>query len=246
MKAYNTWLMVAVGLLLVALFLAMYQGFGISGIIVTLVIVAAAIIAYVVYSASSIRVGELEYGVIFKRNGDFSRFVGSGRQYINPLMESLEATLPKGSIKASGTNEKMRTAEGITVTITSWSLSGKIDPFSLNEGSRSSVGRGLIKGASGMLAGKVVPALRHIIEQKSIDQLYSAGAIQSLELELSELVTKRAAGIGFKPIQPNDVQIGTITLPAHVEKMLEMAHEQNIQQTRFRTPVFSSGESAIG
>lgn len=246
MKAYNTWLMVAGGLLLVALLLAMYQGFGIPGIIVTLVIVAAAIVTYVAYGASSVRIGELEYGVIFKRNGDFSRFVGSGRQYINPLVESLEATLPKGSIKASGNNEKMRTAEGIIVTITSWSVSGKIDPFNLSEGSRSSVGRGLIKNASGMLAGKVVPALRHMIEQKSIDQLYSAGAIRALELELSQMVTERAAGIGFKPIPPNDVQIGSITLPIHVEKMLEMAHEQSIQQTRFRTQVFSSGESAIG
>lgn len=233
MKAYKNWLIAAGVLLGLALILAMYQGFGVSGIIVTLVVSAVALITYAVFGASRIRIGEMEYGVIFKNNGDFSHFVNSGPQYINPLKEHLEATLPKGSIKAGEITEKLRTSDGILVNV-KWVVSGKLDPFNLSEGSRPGVTRGLIKGASGMLNGKVVPALRHLIEQKTIDQLYTTGAIQALEKELSEMVTKRAKGIGFKDVPPNDVQIGPITIPAEVEKTLEAAHKRDIQQSRFR------------
>lgn len=233
MRAYQNWLIAAGVLLGLALLLAMYQGFGVPGIIVILVVSAAALVTYAVLGASRIRIGEMEYGVIFKNNGDFSHFVNSGPQYINPLREHLEATLPRGGVKAGETTEKLRTSDGILVNV-KWVVSGKLDPFNLSEGSRPGVTRGLIKGASGMLNGKVVPALRHLIEQKTINQLYTSGAIQALEKELSEMVTERAKGIGFKPIPPNDVQIGPITIPPEVEKTLEAAHKRDIQQSRFR------------
>lgn len=233
MRAYQNWLIAAGVLLGLALLLAMYQGFGVPGIIVILVVSAAALVTYAVLGASRIRIGEMEYGVIFKNNGDFSHFVNSGPQYINPLKEHLEATLPKGSIKASETTERLRTSDGISVNV-KWAVSGKVNPFNLKGDNIPGLTRGFLKSTNGMLSGKVVPALRHLIEQKTIDQLYTNGAIQALEKELSEMVTKRIEGIGFDKLSPNDVQIGPITIPPEVEKTLEAAHKRDIQQSRFR------------
>jgi hypothetical protein len=114
--------------------------------------------------------------------------------------------------------------------------------------------RTLPKSAEKLVAGKAIQSLRHIIEQKSAEELFRTDSCKELELQLCDQVNARLQlrhkeafssdgvadvperdpdepinGLGPDPIPWYDVQISEIKLPPRVEKALEIAHERRLQ-----------------
>jgi regulator of protease activity HflC (stomatin/prohibitin superfamily) len=221
------WIMFLAGLVSAVLLFAIYQLLGIAGLLLSLALAIGVLSLWFFRRARRILIGEMEVGVLFKKNGNFSRFINSGYQSINPFTERLESTITKNSQKASGVCPLIRTEEGIPVSVT-WAVSYKIDVFTIEEGGRPGLARALPKHSAKMVEGKTVHALRHIIEQKSINDLYARGAIKNLEEEVSQAINERTRGLGLKEITSKDVQLGPIEMPRPVEKALEVAHERHV------------------
>lgn len=217
-----------------------------------LALIVLVIFVVLVVSRTYVHIGELEYGVVFFYNGNFSRFLDSGWRTINPLMEKLTGKITKGSQKAQGTS-KLRTRDGIPVDIT-WSVSFKIDIDKIRPGIAYKMARALPNSAEKLVAGKAIQSLRHIVEQKTIEELYRVDAAKELELQLCDQVNARLqlrhreafSDNGVAPVPPRnpdepisglgpdnipwyDVQISAIKMPERIERALEVAHERRLQ-----------------
>lgn len=214
-------------------------------------IVSIAVVAFV-FSETYVHIGELEYGVVFFHNGDFSRFLDSGWQTINPLTEKLTDTITKGSQKAQGTSS-LRTRDGIPVDV-AWNVSFKIDIINIRPAIAFKMARTLPKSADKLVTGKAVQSLRHIVEQKTVWELYQEDAAKKLEQQLCNQLNARLqlrhkeafsangvasvpprrpdepiSGLGPDQIPWYDVQITAIKMPERIEKALEMAQERRLQ-----------------
>jgi regulator of protease activity HflC (stomatin/prohibitin superfamily) len=214
-------------------------------------IISIGVVAFI-FLKTYVYIGELEYGVVFFHTGDFSRFLDSGWQTINPLTEKLTGTISKGSQKAQGTSH-LRTKDGVPVEI-AWSVSFKIIIENIRPSVAFKMARALPKSADKLVAGKAVQSLRHIIEQKTVWELYQVDAAKELELQLCDQVNARLqlrhkeafSANGVAPVPPRhpdepisglgpdqipwyDVQILAIKMPERIEKALEMAHERRLQ-----------------
>jgi len=148
--------------------------------------------------------------------------------FINPLSEIVTGRITKKSFSASGTLEDLRTREGIPVTI-SFDIDFKVILTRIKPGLELKMARGLPVAASNMVKGRARHALRHIIENKSVADLYRLDAIKTLETELREEVSDRAAVFGVEPIVPNDMKLGPIKIPYDVQKAIEATHERELQ-----------------
>ena len=80
-----------------------------------------------------------------------------------------------------------------------------------------------------MVKGRTEHALRYIIEDKFVSELYGKDGIKFLEKELREDVSKRANAIGVSPIDASDMKLGPIRIPFDVQKAIEAAHERELQ-----------------
>jgi regulator of protease activity HflC (stomatin/prohibitin superfamily) len=252
MKASSIWIIIFGFVSVSALLLTLYQLSGWLGPLFLLALVISLAVVTAVFRLTYVHIGELEYGVVFYRNGDFARFLESGWQTINPLREKLTDKITKGSQRAQGTT-RFRTRDGVPVDIT-WYVSFKINIANIREGIELKMARALPKSADKLVAGKVIQSLRHIVEQKSVWELYQVDASKELELQLCAQINARLQlrhkeafsdngvaavpsrnpdepiqGLGPDPIPWYDVQIVEIKMPPRIEKALEIDHERRLQ-----------------
>jgi hypothetical protein len=148
--------------------------------------------------------------------------------FINPLDYRVEAWITRRPQTASGKAERIRTKEGIPVAI-QWSMAFNLEPVLIKPGIEANLARALPQYAINMLGGRVVYALRHIVEQKSVNDLYRTDAIKTLETEVREMVTALSSHLGFVPIAAIDTRLGPIEVPLVVEKAIEADHERTLQ-----------------
>ncbi len=148
--------------------------------------------------------------------------------FINPISETVTGRITKKSLSTSGTLEDLRTREGIPVTV-SFDIGFKIILTRIKPGLENKMARALPVAASNMVKGRTRHALRHLIEHKSVTELYSEGALSTLETEMREEVSKRSNAIGVEPIMANDMKLGPIRIPYDVQKAIEAAHERELQ-----------------
>lgn len=205
---------------------------------VAVILLTAFMIAIVVVGAimhyGLVHLNEMEVGVVFYRENEFSEkagnfayFLDSGNHFINPLLKRMTATMTKGMIDAKDTTHMIRTKEGIPITIT-WEVSFRIEYQRILPGIEYKMARALPKFASKMVAGKAIRAIRHNIEQKGIAELHAEGALRHLEAELCQEIYEGCQAYGLVPIPPQDVKIGPIVMPEHVEKAIEAAYERKL------------------
>ena len=145
--------------------------------------------------------------------------------------EEVRSRVPKKSQTAKGELKNLRTADGIPVTI-SWKVSYTVDVTLITPKIRHKMARTLPESSEKVIAGKVEQALKHLIELRTIQSLYGLGALQALEQELCQRVDRQLTqpvNLGFQTIKPKDVALGPISVPAEVEKALELAHQRQIQ-----------------
>ena len=241
-----------------ALLLSLYQLLGWTGPVMLLAFIFSVAFVYFISRLFIVHINEMEFGVVFFRNGNFSRFLKYGfglhEKYhlINPFTERLESTITRGSQKAH-TTTALRTRDGIPVEIT-WAVSFKIDTANIWEFIDYKMARALPKSAEKLVAGKVIQSLRHIVEQKYVAELYGVDASKKLERELCEQVNarlqlrhvemlsdngvpavpprpegKKNEGLGPDDIPWRDVHITAVKMPPDVEKAIEQDHERKLQ-----------------
>jgi hypothetical protein len=148
--------------------------------------------------------------------------------FINPFTEKVSGRIHKKSHSTSGTLEDLRTKEGIPVSI-SYNIGAKIDLTKIKPGLEFKMARALPVAASNMVKGRAIHALRYIVENKSVTDLYGPDAIKALEKEMREDLTERSKIMGVKPLSPNDMKLGPVRIPYDVQKAIEAAHERELQ-----------------
>lgn len=220
-------------------------------------------------------IDEMEVGVIFNRfNNSFCRFEVSPEpvadhdcrdyrvqrwapfalkwfKFLDPYHvrlrwhEELVGRIPKRSLTASGKLESIRTADGVAVTIP-WKVSYTIDVTLIPPNLRHKMARALPEHSDKVVASRAERALKHLIENQTIQTLYETSALQNLEMQLSQNVTRLLNGpnLGFKDISPKDVSLGPIVMPKEVEKALETAHQRRIH-TEMVTIAMNELEKAV-
>ena len=193
------------------------------------------LIALFIYSSLSYRraslvvIGEMEVGTVFsRRTGNFLRFLRPGFHRIDPYREREGDRIYLGSQSASGTCDELRTKEGIPLSI-EYNVSFSVDPDDVLPAIRYKMARALPKAAPNMIAGRVKHILRHLVEQKSIYELYQAGALKKLEAEVRAEVSSSSKAIGVGELGGSDVKLGPIRMPAQLEKALKMDYERKLQ-----------------
>ena len=199
---------------------AAYQAFGLSGIIImVLLLVLVGIVLYISFRKAAL-VDEMEVGVVFNRfNNSFIRFaVGAepdaARNYntyykpnwipfgrtmlaINDphyvrlrWYEEVRSRIPKKSQTAKGELKNLRTADGIPVTV-NWKVSYTVDVTLITPKIKHKMARTLPENSDKMVAGKAERAIKHLIENQTIHSLYGPGAIQALEQQLSQRIHRQ-------------------------------------------------------
>jgi hypothetical protein len=237
------WMTIVGFVIVVLLFIAVYVFLGplVGNLILFLSLLGTAI--WWLYQRAVVHLNEMEFGVIFTRDDNFSHFLDSGQHYINPFTQRLDAKISKGSQSAHGRTEKVRTKEGIPVTVT-WDVSAKIDVDDINPNIKHKMARALPKYASNIVGGKAVHALRHLIEQKKIEELHGEDSIKKLEEELRHDVYRRCKALGFQELSPSDVKLGPIEAPPSVEKALEKAYARRLE-TKITVEALAQLQAAI-
>jgi hypothetical protein len=205
-----------------------------SWLIVPLLITLVVLMGYGLIrymKAAQVIVGELEVGTVFtRREGDFVRFLRpqKGPHWIRPLAEKAGDKIPLGNQTTSGTCEELRTKEGIPISI-EYNVSFSVDPFMTPETIHNRMARALPKHAPNMVGGRVRHALRHLVEQKCIEELYQEDAVKRLEKEVREEVSRRSEAIGVALISATNMKLGPIRMPVQVEKALKSDYERKLQ-----------------
>lgn len=241
---------------------ASYLAFELWGLVfLLLIMILFAMGVFLSYQSRIELIDEMEVGVIFNRyNNSFCRFALSPdpkpghncRDYRHPKWipfglqwlkmndpyhvrlrwhEKLTDRIPKKSQTASGTLTNIRTAEGVPLTI-EWKVSYTVDVNLIPDFLKHKMARALPKHSDKIVAGKAERAIKHLVELRSIQSLYELGAIQALEQELCQRISRQLChpvNLGFKEIPPKDVSLGPILVPPKVEKALELAHQRKIQ-----------------
>jgi len=208
--------------------ITVYAAMGWAGVALILAFILTAAIIWVSYRYSSILLTEMEMGVVFRRNGNFAYFLDSGRHILNPLTHKLVYRMTKGNINTGRFITEARAREGIPVTV-DLSVAVQINLFDIREQIAHKLGRALPQHASRMVRGRAEHAIRHMVEQKSVLDLYNQNATRQLEAELLNEVQARTAVYGTKPIKLNDVKIFAIHLPNEVENAIKAAYERQLQ-----------------
>lgn len=156
--------------------------------------------------------------------------------YILRPEEELRSTLPKGSQTTAGTASNLRTKDGILLDI-DYVVSFTLDISRILPTIQHKMARALPTSAVNMVSGRVVQALKHIIETKSINELYLAanaanppnGSLIRLETELQTIINGKLVNLGFSDIPLKDIKLGPITMPPQVESALKATHQRELQ-----------------
>ena len=224
-----------------------------AGVLVALVL-GATWIVILYFQNNHVSLNEMEVGVLFNDKGNFVCFLDNdygriepgkprpaqrkkplSRHTITPYKERMTAIISKGGQKAEGTLNKVRTVEGIPIKV-KWEVKFKIIATDILPGIEHKMARGLPANAPGMIGGKASKALTHLIETKSIYDLYrqvesdegDIGPLQQLEYELRDKV-RGLTGIFGADIGNNDVKIGPIELPEGFETALQKMFQKKLQ-----------------
>ena len=119
---------IAVGVAIVAIaFLGVYLIWGLTSFAIFSAFILAFLMLGLFYRFFVVHLNEVEVGVIFKRDGNFSRFLPPKNTYFLQPYEYLSDKMTTGPRKARGTTSMIRTKEGIPITI-AWEVSFRIDP----------------------------------------------------------------------------------------------------------------------
>jgi hypothetical protein len=244
------------GFAIIASYLA-FQVWGLLFLLLTLLLFAFGV--WLSYRGRIELIDEMEVGVIFNRfNNSFCRFEISpepepgndcrdyrihrwtpfGLQWLklnDPYHirlrwhEELTGKIPKKSQSTSGKLANIRTSDGVSVTIP-WKVSYTVDVSQIPDFLRHKMARALPEHSDKVVAGRAERALKHLIENQTIQSLYQSSALQTLELQLSQNLYRQLStpNLGFKNIPPKDVSLGPIEMPADVEHALETAHQRKI------------------
>ena len=78
MKASSIWIIIFGFVSVSALLLTLYQLSGWLGPLYLFALTVSLAVVTAVFRLTYVHIGELEYGVVFYRNGDFARFLESG------------------------------------------------------------------------------------------------------------------------------------------------------------------------
>ncbi|MCB8991061.1 MAG: SPFH domain-containing protein [Ardenticatenaceae bacterium] len=221
------WVIVAGLVIGILTFILLWAAIGLSGLTIFTALLMGLIALIIVYRFAYVHLNEMEVGVIFRRDGNFSRFLQPGHHFINPFLEYQDNTIPKGPQTTIGIAKQIRTKEGIPVTI-HWNVSFFIDVTKIRPGIENKMARALPKYAVNMIGGRVLHSLRHTVENMGIEDLHTNGAIQKLEDVIGAEVHKRAVNLGVLPIMGNDMKLGPIEMPPQVEKALEANYERQL------------------
>ncbi len=206
----------------------LYAAMGWVGVILMLAFILAAALVWVFYRHAYVLLTEMEMGVVFHRNGNFAYFLDSGRHILNPMTHQLVYRMTKGNINTGRFITEGRAREGIPVTV-ELSVTVQINLFNIREQIAHKLGRALPQHASRMVRGRAEHAIRHMVEQRSVLDLYNQNATRQLETELLNEVQVRTQIYGTKPIRANDVKIFAIHLPNEVENAIKAAYERQLQ-----------------
>lgn len=250
--------LLAVGFLAAAIFSFALFTVPVAIIILLLMIVFGLVFYFRLLQPPLILIDEMEVGVVFNRcNGKFERFIVSpdpdqvqkrrgpsfciflfGQPvlaYNDPFFVRLrpyerldETRIPKKSQTTKGELTKLRTKEGILIDI-DWSISYFVSIDEILPIIQHKMARALPKFSDKVVSGRAVRALKHIIEQKTIEELYKEGALRKLEEEVRRVLNETLNNLGFKEISSRDVKLGPIKIPPNVEKALESAHQRKLQ-----------------
>ncbi|WP_420630378.1 SPFH domain-containing protein [Candidatus Leptofilum sp.] len=245
-----------VGFSLVAAYVA-FQVLGLTVMLFILILFALGIL--LAYQSRLELIDEMEVGVVFNRfNNSFCRFVISpepnpdhdcrdyrfprwipfglvGLMFDDPYHarlrwhEELTGRIPKKSQSTSGKLENIRTSDGIAVSIP-WKVSYTVDVSLIPPFLRHKMARVLPDFSDKVVTGRAERVLKHLIETQTIESLYQANALQTLEVQVSQNLYRQLSNpnLGFKNIPPKDVVLGPIEMPRDVEKALETAHQRMI------------------
>jgi len=208
-------------------FILLWAMIGLTGLTIVTALLMGLCALMIVQRFSYVHLNEMEVGVIFRRDGNFSRFLPPGHHFINPFLEYRDSIIPKGPQTTKGTATQIRTKEGIPVTI-HWNVSFFIDVTKIMPGIENKMARALPKFAVNMIGGRVLHSLRHTVEKMSIEELHTDGAIKKLEDVIGAEIHKRAVKLGVLPIMENDMRLGPIEMPPQVEKALEVNYERQL------------------
>ncbi|MCA9919898.1 MAG: hypothetical protein KC445_18200 [Anaerolineales bacterium] len=245
-----------VGFAIVASYVA-FQIWGLIFVVMTMLVFGFGV--WLSYLSRLELIDEMEVGVVFNRfNNSFCRFVVSPEpaadhdcrdyrverwmpfalrwlKFNDPYHvrlrwhEELVGRIPKRSLSASGKLENVRTSDGVPITIP-WKVSYAIDVNLLPPFLRHKMARALPDNSDKIVGGRAERALKHLIETQTIQTLYQARALQTLEMQLSQNIMRQLTdpNLGIKNIPPKDVALGPIVMPHEVEKALETAHQRKI------------------
>ncbi len=254
MKVNSSWV-IGVGLAAAAaLLLSLYQLLGWTGPVISLASILGLIAVYFAKRLFYVYIGELEYGVVFRRrSGNFSRFLDPGPHLLNPFTERLSPDRITRKSQTAKATTKVRTKEGIVVEIT-WAVSFKVNVHFIKKVIRHKLARTLPKSADKVVAGKTIQSLRHIVEQKSVVALYRRDATKELEHQLCDQVNARLqlrhtqalsdngvspipprnedesiSGLGIEDIPWRDVQVFAIEMPPEVERALKVDNQRRLE-----------------
>lgn len=201
---------------------------------IPLVITLLALIFFAIYRfviAGEVIVGELEVGTVFtRREGDFVKFLRpkKGPYWVDPIRFKTGDKISLGSQNASGECKDLRTKEGIPITI-EYNVSFTVDPADALPAIHNKMARALPQHAPNIVAGRVKHVLRHLVEGKSINELYEEGAMKKLEGEVRAEVSERSKVVGVAEITATNMKLGPIHMPQQVEKALKANYERKLQ-----------------
>lgn len=159
-----------------------------------------------------------EFGIVFDKLYNFKRFVGPGKQTINPFSEQIYfSTLKSQSCK--GNFVDLRTAEGINFTI-SYKITFSINFQKISSEKLASISNVLAQGIEcNLIVGALHRNLRNIAEKKPLQELYGMGALSQIEGETLPALREELEPYGLFINMPF-CQLGPVTLPKEVENFL--------------------------
>lgn len=191
----------------------------------------------------SLFIKERELGVVFHKKGNFARFIKSGHHCIDSWQHEVKIILRRKGNKV--VNElAFRTKEGIFVNV-NYESKYEFDFDKLTNLHRGNltvkqkdklldtIEAGLLVYPYGKVAGTTVGAVRAVIEQKMIRELYLTrnddGLLSELANEMTEKLQLWLSGPdSILTEDSGKVTIKQISLPTRIEDALEEAYERKL------------------
>lgn len=174
---------------------------------------------------ASVRIPEMEVGVVVGPGGTFQRFLPPGRHWLLPLVERVTATISTAPASVAGQSQGVAISGGISLSV-AWQLSFTLDPFQIPAPQAARLARTLPRKTAVLATSHMNNLIQHVLGDLTLDVLCAPGIHRRLERQVRQAAAERLAAFG---IRVSRVMIGAIELPAHVRHALEAAHERQLQ-----------------